>query len=207
MPIFKIINYNNTLVYIWKITAQSNSVLDLNLSEDSLRKYESFKSEQQKISFLSIQKLLNIAGFSDQDLYYLASGKPCLTDGTQLSISHAMGYSAIVISERRVGVDVEKFRPQLFKIKNKFLNKYEIHWLLGKESLEMLTILWCCKESLYKIYPHKGLSLKEINIKPFEVRDGVITGEILKEGWHQSYKIYVEWLDDHVLVYAIELEG
>lgn len=205
MPLFKTINHNNhALIYVWKITEKLDFLSDINLINNSLIQLKRFKSEQQKKGFLSVRRLLNIAGYTDHDLFYLESGKPCLKDSKHISISHTQAYATIIISEFPVGIDVEKHRTQLFKIKHKFLNAEELAWLSEKESLEMLTKLWCCKEALYKIYPHNGLALKNIMINDFEINDQQTTGSIIEKDWKKNYQINFDFFEDHILAYATE---
>lgn len=151
-----------------------------------------------------MRKLLNIAGYQDQDLYYLESGKPCLTGHQHISISHAQGFATIAISNAPVGIDVEKLRIQLFKIKHKFLNQDELKWVSKKENLELLTVLWCCKESIYKIYPHSNLALKDITINNFELKSRIVEGKVLKKGKIKGFKLFFEFIEDHVLAYVKE---
>ena len=205
MPLLKSINLNNRLmILVWKINEDSTYFSDLDLSCNSLNRLDTIKSEHQKRGFLSVRKLLCIAGYCDQDLYYLENGKPCLKDKKHISISHTQKYAAIVISEAPAGIDIEKCRLQLFKIKHKFLNSKEIEWSSKKISLKMLTVLWCCKEALYKLYPNKGLSLTKIRINDFEIKHRVATGSILEENWSRSYNINFEFIEDHVLVFATQ---
>lgn len=66
------------------------------------------------------------------------------------SISHCADYAAVIISrDKRVGIDVELITPKIDKIKYKFLSENELN-ILPVSNPEFLTLLWSCKEAVYK---------------------------------------------------------
>jgi phosphopantetheinyl transferase len=86
--------------------------------------------------------------------------KPFLEDEAyHFSISHCSDYAAAIVSKsNRVGVDIEVPTHKVEKIKHKFLNEEEWqplyqYWLSeagNGESTELLTLLWSCKEAMFK---------------------------------------------------------
>ncbi|MBF4984336.1 4-phosphopantetheinyl transferase, partial [Nonlabens mediterrranea] len=110
MPLYKTLtNRENTNVYIWKIT-ESEAWLrtGLELSENSINRLFTMSSELHRRGFLSIRHLLREAGYTDQHLYYSIDGKPHLNDGRNISITHSYEFTAIIISDAPVGIDIEK---------------------------------------------------------------------------------------------------
>lgn len=114
--------------------------------------------------------------------------KPFLEDEAyHFSISHCDNYAAAIVSTReRVGVDVEVPTPKIERIKNKFLNEEELV-LLDSENSEFeipnskLTLLWCCKEAVYKWWSYGGVDFSEkIRLQPFEPQpDGNLAAKFL----------------------------
>jgi phosphopantetheinyl transferase len=207
MPLFKTITPNaNTTIFIWKIEESFNQLLnDLNLTNYSLGRLNSMKSEIHQRGFLSVRHLLKKAGYTDVDLYYNGNGKPHLKDGKHISISHSYHFSAIIISDFEVGIDIEKNREKIKIIQHKFVN-FE-RGFINKEDdyLEQLTVIWGAKESLYKIYPYGGLTFKnDIDINSFKISDKKTTGYIKVKNWNKTYNIYFEQLENFTLVYALE---
>lgn len=114
--------------------------------------------------------------------------KPFLEDEAyHFSISHCDNYAAAIVSTtERVGVDVEVPTPKIERIKNKFLNEEELV-LLDSENSEFeipnskLTLLWCCKEAVYKWWSYGGVDFSEkIRLQPFEPHpDGNLAAKFL----------------------------
>ncbi len=62
------------------------------------------------------------------DLFYDEFGKPHLKDDKYISITHSFNFSGIIVSENKVGIDIEKQRPIITKIASKFVG-YEFEYL------------------------------------------------------------------------------
>jgi len=207
MPLFKTIKPNNyTTVYVWKIEESFNELSKDNpLTERSQNRLNSMKSELHQRGFLSVRRLLKAAGYTDFDLYYNGNGKPHLTDGRHISITHSFTFSAVIISDREVGIDIEKNREKIKIIQNKFVNFERGFIHKDDDYIEQLTVIWGAKESLYKIYPHGGLTFKnDIDINSFQIADKKTTGYIKVEGWDKNYTIEFHQIDGFTLVYALD---
>jgi len=207
MPLYKTIQPNtNTSIYIWKIEESFNILLnDLKLTNYSLGRLNAMKSELHQCGFLSVRHLLKTAGYNDEDLFYNGNGKPHLKDGKHISISHSYNFSAIIISNKEVGIDIEKNREKIKIIQNKFVN-FERGFIHKNDDLiQQLTVIWGAKESLYKIYPFGGLTFKnDIDIYSFKIADKKTTGTIKFKDWNKKYIIHFQQLEDFTLVYALE---
>jgi len=208
MPLFKTIKPNNhTAIYVWKIEESlSDLAKNMPFTENSANRLISMKSDLHKRGFLSVRHLLKAAGFSDFDLFYNDNGKPHLTNGKHISITHSFTYSAIAISDFTIGIDIEKNREKIKIIQHRFVNfeKGFIH--KDDDYIEQLTVIWGAKEALYKIYPFGGLTFKnDIDINSFQIADKKTTGYIKVEGWDKNYDIRFEQLDGFTLVYALEI--
>jgi phosphopantetheinyl transferase len=123
--------------------------------------------------------------------------KPFLEDEAyHFSISHCDDYAAAIVSSReRVGVDVEIPRFKIDRIKDKFLNEAEMVFLHSSFSIAQLTLMWCCKEAVYKWWSYGGVDFSEkIRLQPFELQpSGQLSVEFLlgdKNDLHLQYKIF-----------------
>ncbi|HMC01644.1 MAG TPA: 4'-phosphopantetheinyl transferase superfamily protein [Flavobacteriaceae bacterium] len=175
MPIYKTITHNSqTSVKIWKITESYNDLLKpLDLKSESLERVLGMRSELHQKGFLSIRHLLRAFGYTDEDLFYDDNGKPHLEDGKFISITHSFTFSAVVVSDNLVGIDIEKQRKKIEVIAHKFVD-YEFDYLNEKDEnyVNDLTKIWCIKESLYKLFATNGLSFKEhCLVIPFSNQD------------------------------------
>ena len=202
MPLYKTITVNDTTkVYIWKIEEDLSTLKStlsdvggrkLNLTQNSTNRLAHMKSELHQRGFMSVRHLLEVAGYSDQDLYYTEDGKPHLKDGKYISITHSYTFSAIIISDASVGIDIEKQRDKILRIAQKFTPIEEYYTLTSADArVRKLTIVWCAKESLYKLYEQPGLSfLKHIDVQDFSFDDGESTAQIDYQGKQTSYDFH-----------------
>ncbi|WP_204344225.1 4'-phosphopantetheinyl transferase family protein [Psychroserpens algicola] len=176
MPLYKTIQVNSqTTVKIWKITESYDDLLQpLNLKPNSLERVLGMKSELHQRGFLSVRHLLRDFGYTDQDLFYDANGKPHLKDGKHISITHSFIFSGVIISDAEVGIDIEKQRDKIAIIAKKFVD-YEFNYLNKSDAdyIKKLTVIWGIKESLYKLFATPGMLFREhFLVIPFMLEDG-----------------------------------
>jgi len=208
MPIYKTIKPNlKTIIYVWKIE-ESYDYLVQNISLNSLSKkrLRGMKSELHQRGFLSVRYLLKKAGYTDFDLYYNEYGKPLLKDGKHISITHSYQFSAIIISDTDVGIDIEKNREKIKVIQHKFVNT-QIDSLSKEDLVKQLTVVWGAKESMYKIYPYGGLSFHDhIAINPFLFADKKVIGSVCFNKWSKKYDIHFMFFNEgFTMVYALPI--
>ena len=122
MPLFKTIQFNaTTQILVWKISDSYEELFDaIILNEKNSIRLAGMKSEIHQRAFLSVRKLMQHAGFTDFDLYYDEFGKPNLYREKHISITHSHHFSAIIISDQTVGIDIELQREKIIKIAHKF---------------------------------------------------------------------------------------
>ena len=89
-------------------------------------------------------------------------GKPHLKDGKQISITHSFTFSGVIISNNKVGIDIEKQRDKIAVIAKKFVD-YEFNYLKfdAEDYIRKLTVIWGIKESLYKLFATPGMLFRE----------------------------------------------
>jgi len=176
MPLYKSIDVNSqTTVKIWKIEESYNELLKpLDLKPNSLERVLGMKSELHQRGFLSVRHLLREFGYTDQDLFYDDHGKPHLKDGKCISITHSFIFSGVIVSDKEVGIDIEKQREKISIIAKKFVD-YEFNYLEthAEDYINKLTVIWGIKESLYKLFATPGMLFKDhFLVIPFMINDG-----------------------------------
>jgi phosphopantetheinyl transferase len=210
MPLYKTINHNSsTKILVWKITESYEQLFsEIQLNEKSLLRLNGMKSQLHQRAFLSVRKLLQQAGYSDFDLYYDEFGKPYFIDGKHVSITHSHHFSAIIISDETVGIDIEMQREKIIRIADKFVNETELNRLKSfgnQDYIKKLTVKWGAKEAIFKIRNEKGISFKDhIQVNSFEIRDQKTTAILEIENIKQQFSIYFEEFERFTLVYAFE---
>lgn len=207
MALYKTITVSNTTkVLIWKIEESIDDLkTGIELTQTSLARLNSMKSEIHQKGFLSIRHLLKEVNLKDDDLQYDEFGKPHLNKGRFISITHSFDFTAIIFSyESLVGIDIEKQREKILKIAHKFTPIEEYRTIANTDALiSKLTIVWGAKESLYKIYGKKKLLfLHHIYIEDFKFADGKTTGEIRFDGEESSYEIQFLEFEGFTCVFA-----
>ena len=207
MPLYKTITPNSqTTVKIWKITESYEDLMaKVDLKPVALERVLGMKSELHQRGFLSVRHLLHQFGYTDSDLYYDENGKPHLKDGKQISITHSFNFAAVIISDLIVGIDIEKQRNKIGIIAKKFID-YEFNYLDDRADnyIKQLTIIWCIKESLYKLFCTPGLSFKKhCLVIPFADHDTETVAWIDYENIKHRYNIHFLEFDGFTCAYAI----
>lgn len=198
MPLYKTITVNtNTKVLIWNIEESFETLSEnVKLTSNCANRVANMKSELHRRGFMSIRQLMALEGYSDSDLYYDENGKPHLNDDKYISITHSFNFSAIIISDTEVGIDIEKQRMKILRIAHKFTPIEEYRTIANEDALmRKLTIVWCAKESLYKSFAEKSVSfLQNIDVENFDLDEKKTTATVTYGDKEFTYKIdYLEF--------------
>ena len=152
---------NNISLSIWSIEESLDFFLsNLRLTKNCEQRLDKLKSDEMKKQFLAVRKLIQLNGISLDSLRYSSEGIPFLNNEKNISISHTKGFSAIAISPKPVGIDIQDFRDKILNISTKFINSEEID-LIDPSSIKELTLVWCIKEATYKVHRKPGLDFKD----------------------------------------------
>lgn len=218
MPLYKIINFNSTTqIFVWKITETFEELFGQVILNDRNRvRLDGMKSEMHQRAFLSVRKLLQETGHTDLDLYYDEYGKPHLNNEKHISITHSHDFSAIIISDKTVGIDIELQRDKIIRIADKFCDS-EFQFLESKKTqdyIRKLTVIWGAKEALFKIRNEKGISFKDhIIVNSFDLELKQTIAELHFDSLLKDFKIHFEEIEsinseqtkqNFTLVYAFE---
>jgi phosphopantetheinyl transferase len=160
---------SNTRLGIWKIEEDENFFLK------HVPLQREITHPHKRLQHLAGRFLLKhlFPGFPVSLIKIADTKKPFLEDEAyHFSISHCDDYDAAIVSKtERVGVDVEIPSFKLDRIKNKFLNEQEFSVLNSEFSIAQLTLMWCCKEAVYKWWSYGGVDFSEkIRLQPFELQ-------------------------------------
>lgn len=197
----------HTQLLVWSIDESIDELrCNIVLTEQSQRRLNSMKSDLHQRAFLSVRQLLLQLGYTDADLYYDASGKPHLTDGKCISISHSHQLAVVIVSNQAVGVDVELLREKVAKIGPKFCAS-ELPFLSPDltSEIERLTVIWGAKEAVFKIVNQEGISFKDhIFVAPFDLNSANTTARLALGLLPRNFAVQYQLLADYALVYTFE---
>lgn len=169
MPFFKDFTTSSAQILFWKFGEEDHFDLELLIEPENREKVLAYHPSKLK-EYLMIRQMLKSTHPSHKILYKTI-GQPYLSPKDYfISITHSFPFAALAISEKRVGIDIEKIMPKILRIKSKFVHESEFSWIEKDREVEYLTVIWTIKEALYKLHPSKYWSLKKhYKVEPFSL--------------------------------------
>jgi phosphopantetheinyl transferase len=213
MPLHKVILLSKTAkLYLWKITEDLDLLNnEVTLKDASLARLETMKSESHQKGFLAVRMLLQHIGYTDFDLYYDEFGKPhikpqgCSVKDVEISISHSNTFSALVISESKVGLDIERMKEKILKIASRFMDISHLDELSESEKIKKATVIWGIKESIFKIKNIEGISFRNhIFEEDFSYEDKKATATLIFNNKEEKFEIQFGSVEEYIFVCAFE---
>ncbi|MBR6189819.1 MAG: 4'-phosphopantetheinyl transferase superfamily protein [Prevotella sp.] len=156
-----------------------------------------YKYPARKKEFLCVRALLlAMTGDPKLRIDHAESGQP-IVEGWQVSISHTKGYAVLMLSkEKAMGVDIEYRSDRVAKIASHYIRPDEM-----AETTEQMLVLWCAKETLYKL--HSDDNLAYFDMRAVAPPDG---NELKLENMKRSKQVTVHVIPapDYILTWAVE---
>lgn len=211
MPLHKVVYLQpNTKLYLWKISEDYNTLFrEVRLKDSSLARLEGMKSESHQKGFLAVRMILQHLEYTDFDLLYDEFGKPhlkpqgCSIKDLELSISHSHDFSAIVISEQKVGLDLEQLKDKTLKIAPRFMDISHLENLSTEDKIKKATVIWGIKESIFKLKNEIGISFSDhISETAFTFDDKITTATLKFNNKEENFKIRFDQEEDYIFVCA-----
>ena len=188
MRLQQIIKEKNALIGVWEITESLEELINL-LPDISVSNYKHIKRKKE---FLATRLLLNHLDIKET-IVYNNNCAPELNSGMHISISHSKNLVAIILSTKKVGIDIENISKKAKNLSSKFICT-ESHPNLTKEQA---TLIWCCKEAIYKWHQKGNINF----IKDIKVTN--IHSKYTIEAYFKNKKIILNYhkIKNHYLVY------
>jgi len=191
MGIIKKYTENNYQIAIWDLNESLTELLKLGARFDS----SNFKTEKRKKDFLVSRLLLNELE-PNQQISYNSNGAPEISNGKHISISHSKNLVAIIISDKKVGLDIEYISEKPLRLSPKFISDNS-HQNLTKEKA---TLIWCFKEAIFKWHQRGGVDfIKDIIIPSFILEE---KGQIKIQFEKNPLILKYQKINNHYLVYV-----
>jgi phosphopantetheinyl transferase len=205
MPLFYQQNINDTTrLAVWQLAEE----------ESFFGGFTDIVHPQKRLQHLGGRYLLSFLfpSFDKAAIAIAASKRPFLPDGShQFSISHCTQYAASLVSTScRVGIDIEEITERVHKIRHKFLHASE-HEMLEKNASEILTlttqltILWSCKEAIFKWWGAGNIdfSAQMILDQMPVAQDGILQARFIeKSGTEHAIYLHYKVMDSLCLVWV-----
>lgn len=190
-----------TKLYVWDVVEPLVFLSDeVELTSQQQELLQGIHNERGKKNFLATRLLLKQLGYRPTALFYDPNGKPFLSDGKHISISHSFDKVAVIISNREVGVDIEKKRDKIVRIAYKFTQWDFLNTTFSYENIvQKLIMIWCAKEVGFKVHGNPFITLNDIKVRDFFPTD---TRTMIKIE-DTTYTVHFKCIDDFVLAYCL----
>ena len=181
----------NCSIALWDISESLDELLQIADSIDTAR----FKTEKRKKEFLASRLLLKEI-MPNTKIAYNEFGAPELSNGDYISISHSKNLVAVIICTKKVGLDIEQISGKALRLSSKFVSEKNLKNL----SKEKATLIWCCKEAVFKWHQKGGVDfINDIIIPEFIVKEkGIITLQFKNKELNLNY----QKINNQYLVYV-----
>jgi 4'-phosphopantetheinyl transferase len=126
-------------------------------------------------------------------------GKPLLPDlPFDVSISHTEGYAAILLGAGRLGVDVQHYKPNVLKVRDRFLDENELQMA---QDIETTTLFWAAKEAIYKYNALPALDFRD-PITVHSIESEILPSSFVYAGIETKLNLGWKKLDGAMLVWT-----
>ena len=100
------------------------------------------------------------------------------------------------MSEIELLSHIEKISDKALKVSSKFVSENNLNNL----NKEKATLIWCCKEAIFKLHQKGNVDFKEdIKLTPFSLQNkGIVNAEFNSE----IFRLHYTKLNSHFLVYV-----
>ena len=207
MPISVINDSISNDLLLWKLSETETQLNNLvNLSISSKLRLDLIKSSSQRKQFLGVQNLLSLHNINNEILFYDDNGKPHLLNNKFISISHSFDYCGVIVSDVKVGIDIEKFRSKILNISKKFVSESDLA-LIKVSSVENITKVWSIKEAVYKAFGHNKIDFKKnIIIKSVNKEFNKATVLIFNNEISENYSIEIYNFSQYICCIAKQID-
>ena len=191
MGVLSNITTSNCTIAIWEITETLEELLKLANKTNTTE----FISEKRQKEWIASRLLLNEIN-PNYVISYNVFGAPELNNNSYISISHTNKLVTIIISQQKVGIDIEAISTKALKVSAKFVSINNIKALTAAKA----TLIWACKEAVFKWHQKGEVDfISDIKLYPGK-RIG--KGEIMAKFRNTKLILNYQKIHNHYLVYV-----
>lgn len=210
MPLIEKITNQNGTIGVWELIETADDLeQNGNLSPADMVRLKTLRFEKRRKEFLASRLLLqNLLPENPEIIYQEISGKPLLKGSRlNISITHSANLAAIILSEKKIGIDIEQLDRNIDKVVPRFVNSSEIQFIEKSKDPQLIKILlWTAKEAIFKCCGIQGIQFnKQINIVPFDYKTQTdLSGSLRYQGGVLNYDLFYRIIKNNVLVYCVQ---
>jgi 4'-phosphopantetheinyl transferase len=202
---------DGTEIGIWEITEDSTVLESMAvLSDEEKALLASFRNETRRTHWLSYRLTIgHLLGHGKAIVSYLGNGKPLVTNlPGHISVTHSGSFSAVIYNPNlRVGIDIERIKPRIESVAQRFLSEEELSNIQEPQRMEHLVSLWAAKEALFKLWGKEEVDFRaHLYVEPFvPAATHTAIGHIKHLGDQQCFTLHFSRISDYVLVWTAEV--
>ena len=156
--------------------------------------FDKLKNNKRKLEYVCTRLLLKEFE-NNLKISYNKYGGPILNNNKCISISHSNNLVAIIISDKKVGIDIEKISKKPLSISYKFISENDNISM----DINDTCLAWSAKEAIYKLHEVGGLNFKnDIIIKQINKEKKIISVKFKNKSLFLNY----QKINNHFLVYV-----
>jgi len=171
---------DNSKFVVWQAVEDINFFKDktkLTLEEKII--INKIKTVKRKTEIYCVRYILQNILNCKKIISYNNNAKPIIDKKNKISISHSNNFIAVYLSNKDIGIDIEKISEKSLRVKEKFISNSEISLLKKYDDKAMYcTLFWSVKETVFKLFSDKHLAFIE-NIKIQNLAGNNFEGEIV----------------------------
>lgn len=189
---------------LWHLDETAEELIERYTISDFFKEqvFSANKSVRRRAEVITVRLLLDNLFGPDVILSHNKEGRPLLSNGFFISISHTCCCVAVIVSKQsEVSVDIESINNRVVRVANRFMRSDE----KASETIDYL-IHWCVKETLYKLYSDDNLAFEEMRVNRITGND--IEGDVESENLRRKELVRMDYkiVDNCVLTYAVKMK-
>ncbi|HMT78302.1 MAG: 4-phosphopantetheinyl transferase family protein [Saprospiraceae bacterium] len=179
---------------------------ETHLTMDESNEFETM-SGKRKLEFIVQRYLLcsNIQGIKPI-LMKMPNGKPYLSNRNEkISISHSKSMLIVSIGSMDHGVDLEWIDERIIRLASKFCNEAENKIPEEIDPVFWFTLIWSCKEALYKVDGLGQLEFRSqlaVHFTRDSFHQGWGRGKVRRNNVDVYFRLYFEKINGFVVTWA-----
>lgn len=212
MPIEKKIKSPDGTIGVWKLNETDKELFEQSsLCAADLELFTQFSAERRKKEFLATRLVLKqLLNTETEIIYEDSTGKPSLRDNSyNISISHSADFAAVMVSDKKIGIDIEQTTRRIDRIASRFLHPDEQSFIakMKANQQEARVLLWAAKEAIFKCSDFQGIEFnQQIILEPFRMKaEGEFYGSLFHSGQKEHYLLNYSFFENNVMVYCVEI--
>lgn len=169
------LNFSEALIVLAPITPGHLDQLLLTASD--LAAATRFGSETRKAAFLTWRSVVR-RRLGEVDIAYSDVGAPyILNSDYHIGVSHTGSVAAVIFSKKKCAIDIEHIGRDFSRAASRFISSTEAS--LRNDVPHFDALLWCTKESLYKISGRRELDfLTDMRVTSVDAADATLSAHL-----------------------------